>query len=164
MEEKIYIHWGSEEFIPKKFKKISNTFIAKPKGGLWASPENAEYGWKEFCKDSGFNLNRLQNSFKFKLNGGAKVLDLSSYRDFLKIPLDETKTKASSLEEIPWMPTRTGYPLDWKALVGKYDAIEINYSDFEYDTENEENSINEYPVFWDCDSICIINPEIIEML
>ena len=37
-----YIHYGCTSFDKLKFQEI--------KGGLWASPIDAEYGWKDWCE------------------------------------------------------------------------------------------------------------------
>ena len=46
-----YIHYGCTSFDRSKFQEIKNEpCFCKPKGGLWASPANAEYGWKDWCE------------------------------------------------------------------------------------------------------------------
>lgn len=44
---KKYIHYGAKSFIPGFVRQIVNKpLFTKPKGGLWASPVDAKYGWK----------------------------------------------------------------------------------------------------------------------
>ena len=53
---KVYVHSGSKTFYKYIFHKISNReHWVKPMGGLWGSPLNSAYGWKQWCEDNNFN-------------------------------------------------------------------------------------------------------------
>lgn len=44
-----YIHYGHKHFEVNEFEPIRNReLFPKPFGGFWASPVNAEYGWKDW--------------------------------------------------------------------------------------------------------------------
>ena len=59
-----YIHYGSKKL--HKIKPIKNQpYFPKPEGGLWASPVDAPFGWKEWCEREHFRKNSEENSFKF---------------------------------------------------------------------------------------------------
>lgn len=73
-----YIHYGSDHFDPKRFNtdfddsKYENCGLNWPKpfyarAGLWASPENCHYSWRNFCEDEQFNLYDLKSSFVFTI-------------------------------------------------------------------------------------------------
>jgi len=47
------IHYGSTSFDPKKFNPVLNSYI-KPTGGLWTSPIDSEFGWKDWCTAEDF--------------------------------------------------------------------------------------------------------------
>ena len=73
LETLTVIFYGSTKFSPRKFKTIKNSWV-KPDGGLWTSPINSEYGWKEWCDAEQFRKNLEENSFKLKFQDDAKIL------------------------------------------------------------------------------------------
>ena len=67
-----YVHYGSDRFIPEYFLPIRNGgWHPKPAegSGLWASREGDELGWKAWCKENRFQMERLSLSFRFQLPG-----------------------------------------------------------------------------------------------
>jgi len=137
-----YIHYGSKKFTPKLFHPITN-YSVKPDGGLWASPVNAKYGWKEFCTREGFRVEKLRTSFKFTLAENANILRLTS---------------AAQLNELPKAPNNIDKEyaavfLDFEKLMADgVDAIQVNITG-----DGLYNKLNG----WDCDSILILNKNII---
>lgn len=115
----------------------------KPMGGLWASRIDAAYGWKEWCNSSDFRDCTEENSFTFSLSNNARVLYINSVND---------------LEDLPELHNEFGICswklLDFEELAKTYDAIEVNIS------SDPELYFALYG--WDCDSILIMNPNIIE--
>lgn len=136
-----YIHYGHKHFEVNEFEPISNReLFPKPFGGFWASPVNAEYGWKDWNESEHFRECKLENSFKFRLNEKAKVLRIKSVND---------------LEELPKAQDGFGYMviLDFEKLTEQYDAIEVTIG---YDRDLY------YALYgWDCDSILIMNPDVV---
>ena len=69
---KIYIHYGSDEFDMNKFQepKYDSEFGFKPDiGGLWASEDTDDesyHSWREWCEWEQFNMQDLNSSFRFK--------------------------------------------------------------------------------------------------
>ena len=60
-----YIHYGSNKFDKNKFIPIRNEmFMTKPKGGMWASRVDSDYGWFDWCNNNDFELDFLKKSFK----------------------------------------------------------------------------------------------------
>lgn len=142
--KKSYIHYGSNKFDKMQISPIHNQqFFSKPYGGFWASPEICEWSWKHWCESEGFHLERLEQSFKFILNENSRILEIHNAEDLLDLP-----------------HTREGYAsswvkfLDFEALAKKYDAIELFLS--------EDRRLYDRLYGWDCDSILIMNPEIVE--
>ena len=89
------IHYGHSKFDEQKFKPIENSLWIKPKGGLWSSPVNSSYGWKQWCLEEEFNVVHLVSSFKFKLTDNARILKVDFYKDLLALPrqvVPKTKT------------------------------------------------------------------------
>lgn len=148
---KKYIHYGHTEFRRDLFSPIRNRVaFSKPFGGLWASSVDAEYGWKDWCKDNDFNTDRLGCSFEFALSDDANILHIYN------------------TEQLQFLPNcKLPFPCSWccpdfeQLLAKGYDAIELHLS--------EENSKNKglfeglyWDLYgWDCDSILIMNPEVV---
>ena len=52
----VYISYLSNNFDKSKIgtaDKLNNIVTNKPLTGFWASPADAEYGWKQFCENTG---------------------------------------------------------------------------------------------------------------
>ena len=135
-----YIHYGHKHFDINLFCPISNREIfTKPFGGLWASRIDAEYGWKDWNNREHFKKCEKENSFTFCLSDNAKILTINSMDDLEDLP---------HLENDFFLGT-----LDFEKLLNFYDAIEVNIS-------------SDYRLYhglygWDCDSILVMNPEVI---
>lgn len=141
---KRYIHYGSKSFMRHAFSPIRNCpCFTKPYGGLWASPVDAEYGWKEWCDHEMFRECRMDNSFTFALSPGARVLRINSVNGLDSLPQVEDEFKPSH-----W------YVLDFEKLLAEgYDAVEVSI------TADPRLYMALYG--WDCDSILVMNPEVI---
>ena len=136
-----YIHYGHKHFDINLFCPISNREIfTKPFGGLWASRADAKYGWKEWNDDEQFRECNEENSFIFQLSDTARILTINSSDDLKKL----TKTYRGFF--VPCC-------LDFEQLSQKYDAIEVNIS--------SDRRLYWDLYGWDCDSILVMNPEVI---
>lgn len=149
-EEKIYIHYGHKKYEPSMFSEIKNRQFIKPFGGLWASDINAEYGWKNWCKDNDFRECNEDNSFKFKLKEGSKVLVLKTKEDLKGLPQDEDSP--IWLEKNLLNDWGSVY-LDFEKLKEQYDAIEVYIDELYWKFYG-----------WDCDSLLVLNKECIEVV
>ena len=140
-----YIHYGHRKFDKSVFNKIKNVDCStKPKGGLWASDVNAERGWKEWCDAEEFRDCNKENSFSFVLADNAKVLYIDSVDDLKVLPKVDDKFG---------MNFSSWYLLDFEKLAETYDAVEVSISN-DFDLY--------YQLYgWDCDSIVIMNPNVI---
>ena len=142
---KNYIHYGHTKFDKSVFTKIKNVDCStKPKGGLWASDVEAEHRWKDWCEAEEFRDCKEENSFSFVLSDNAKVLYIESVNDLESLPKGKDKF---GLNFSSW------YLLDFEKLAETYDAVEVSISsDFDL----------YYKLYgWDCDSIVIMNPDIV---
>jgi hypothetical protein len=133
------IHYGHDKFDINKFIPIENCNWIKPKGGLWASQVDSKYGWKDWCEEE--NYGNLSCNFIFTFKG--KVLIIDSLKDM------EDKIPFINLKEYIHICN-----IDFERLSKEYDAILL--------TENGEKetrfSIPKSLYGWDCESICIFNP------
>ena len=76
---KTYIHYGFSNLDKARIKPIQNQpYFCKPIGGLWASPVDAKYGWKQWCTDEDFMDCREECSCRFTLRPDANVLTLTT--------------------------------------------------------------------------------------
>lgn len=153
MCHKEYIHYGHPKFDHNAFDPIRNgNFETKPYGGLWASDVNADYGWKQYCVEMGLIFTNFNDSFKFTLRENARLLTVKSDDDL-------TKIKTTSTHEQPIINTGLGLceipriVIDFEKLASEYDAIEC------YISKNRDLYYTLYG--WDCDSILIMNKDIV---
>ena len=147
----VYVHYGSKHFDPLRFMPIKNKELGtKPEGGLWASPLGCKYGWKEWNDNSKFSDCNDDNSFQFTLKDNTKILQINSIDDLVTLP------KASSIIPAPSFWTI----LDYEKLVENgVDAIQVNMSnDISADITN---GLYFQLYGWDCDSMLIMNKEVI---
>jgi hypothetical protein len=136
------ITYGCGQYDPARFSKVRNREHNKPYGGLWSSPVDAEYGWKQWCEDNEFG--DLSNHFTFQFTGNI----------FLINSLDDAKKMFWRRAE-----SRKTYP-DFARMSRHYDAIHISNNgvqetmfDLDYDLYG-----------WDCESVLILNPSSIKLL
>lgn len=153
---KIYIHYGSNEFKPKLFKPVKNEMMfTKPKGGLWASPINAKESWKEWCERNDFHLQLLEKSFVFGLKPETKVLFIDDVKQLDDLP--KVKNPAIFENFNIWVC------LDFEELSKEYDAIEITLSEEKSHNGEFWGGLYDKLYGWDCDSICIMNPDCLDL-
>lgn len=146
----VYIHYGDDQF--RTMNPIANrSYFTKPRGGLWASrendPEQEERGltWRRWCEKEEFRLDQFDRYFLFKLKEGAKVLELDSVEQLENLPKLAPYNKNDE-----WSECR----LDFEKLAKEYDAIEVSKIWRLY-----------WALYgWDCDSILIMNPDIVDIL
>lgn len=156
---KEYIHYGDKSFNPNKFEAIRNEYLwVKPMGGLWASPVDAEWGWKDWCEINKFRECNEENSFKFTLTKGANVYHIYGVNDLENLPRQELPPELYT--------SSRKYILDFECMVNSgYDAIELHLSEDRYDEVPGQYQVMNglyYALYgWDCDSILIMNPDII---
>lgn len=148
MEDKIYVHYGTRWWNPQIFRQIVNQpHFTKPAGGLWASPIDAKYGWKDWNEVEHVKECREENSFRFKLRDDANVLYIRSADD-LKQHLPKKYEHRSVGQD--FLPVY----LDFEELLHRgIDAVYVEVS--------ADHRLYWALYGWDCDSILIMNPDII---
>jgi len=151
------IHYGSSHYDPQKFKAIkNNSLFVKPEGGLWGSFKNAPYGWKEWCEDQDFHTEKLKNHFMFTLAPHAHILEINNKEDLTELPkMEPLVVNGKELPTLtPWVL------LDFeKLLADGVDAIQVNMSN---DTATSfTDGLYQALYGWDCDSVLVMNKDII---
>ena len=139
-----YIHYGDDNFDINKFIPISNRSEAtKPFGGFWGSRKNADFSWKEWCTEIDLKPKDLTKKIQFSLSNGAKILVINNIKLLDKLPQNEENHIVNKLF----------VTLDFEKLSKQYDAIEVLIS--------EDERLYELLYGWDCDSILVMNPNVI---
>lgn len=150
-----YVHFGHSYFDRGRFehpKDVKGSIMMnKPYGGLWASPCKKNcYTWLDWCKSEDFCLDKYtsESRFTFRLTDDARVFHIRTPEDAYYLadnyPLGHKMHHMVILE------------IDYAKVVDDYDAVQIHIYD-------EEGSYKLYSVMygWDCDSIVVLNPEVI---
>ncbi|HBB61845.1 MAG TPA: hypothetical protein DCZ61_08670 [Lachnospiraceae bacterium] len=170
-----YIHYGSDYYNPSLTSPARNRAgNTKPADGtgLWAEREGdvyedrkVIYGWKKWCEDTKYRVEKLKRNFRFRLSDDANLLVLQKPEDLLPLPKTaawELKD-ASALRNLPAgeFPTmeqlhefygRNPCCLDFeKLLADGVDAIELRNSYL----------FGRYLIYWDCDCLLVLNPAVI---
>lgn len=141
----IYVHYGADKYDPELHKK--NAAKEWPAGlfkpsGLWASRFLANFGWRDWCESEDYHTDRFDKSFGFRLKEGTRILEVHKDNDI--IPYTIHKGIIPTLDS-----------LNKSKLMAEFDGIELFYS------ENSANLRYNHFYTWDCDSICIWNPDVI---
>ena len=143
--EVVYIHYGDDEFRTPKPVQNKECPFTKPYGGFWASRKDDPEGWKAWCENEEFLLDTFNRHFLFKLKDGARVLELNHKDQLDSLPKMYLWTKYNDWSECA---------LDFEKLAQDYDAIEVTDIGQLY-----------WPLYgWDCNSILIMNPDIVEVI
>ena len=145
---RVYIHYGSKKFDTERFTPIQNCYPRnKPIGGLWASDVNAPFGWKKWCEGEQYRTKHYteSNCFRFQLSGNAKILVLTCEEEVGALPQLGDKDIV-------------GYKPDFEKIMAMgYDVIDYRLSD-------DISGIGKlyWCLYgWDCDSILVLNPNVI---
>lgn len=144
-----YIHYSKtdcDHFDKSKMYPIRNTENwIKPYGGLWASPINAEWGWKDWCEAENFRDCDERYSFTFKMRDPSKVYFVDSKEAY------DNLVKLYGIKNTNSFGYTPQY-IDYKRMIEDgWDALELSLTDY----------WQLYDLFygWDCDSILIFNAE-----
>ena len=148
LNKPVYIHYGSNVFhTPKPIMNCMPCPFTKPSGGLWASRKDGEETWKDWCEAEKFRLDSFDKYFEFTLKDDARVLTLSERENLDDLPMlfgEESPVRD---------PYRTVY-LDFEKLMETYDAVEVTDIGLLY-----------FALYgWDCNSILVMNPDIVEVI
>lgn len=151
MMKQQYIHYGHEMFDNNLFIDISNMeCFPKPKGGLWGTPLNARFGWKEWCEQEKFEQFNENIRFLFTLKEEANVVHIRTAKDVLNLP----QQKNPLAQNMPYVL------LDFEEIKNKgVDALELHLSEQEY--SNTDRELKHLLWLWDCDCILVLNKDVI---
>ena len=128
------IHYGSSQFKPELMMPIKNSEHIKPNGGLWTSPVDSIYGWKDWCDNE--NFGDTSKSFTVIFTG--RLLTINSI---------------DVMNNLPWINDDTSPWISFENLSNKYDAVHLT-------VKGEKETRFSYPKSlygWDCETVLIMN-------
>lgn len=145
-----YIHYGHKKYDPNSFiEPVNLEMFNKPRGGLWGSPVDTEYGWKQWCKSENYCECNGDNAFIFELYNVANIYNINCRADIEKLPLQRSMLTS-------WLVP------DFEAIKKSgIDAIQYNLSN---DTTGNWHDGLYFALYgWDCDCILILNKDVIRV-
>ena len=136
------IVYGKNSFQKENFRPVVNSSWCKPKGGLWASPVDSEWGWKEWCLSEEFETTKLNNHFL--LNYSGNTLKINCLEDTQQmIWLEQSDYFYKAVPDFEQM-RQEGIDAIWLTPQG----------------ENETRFNRDYSLYgWDCESVLVMNPD-----
>lgn len=149
----IVVNYGKTSYQKKKVRRVKNyPLINKFKGGLWTSPIDSKYGWRDFILQG--NIHRpLNYPTVFRLKGNSKIYIIDSIKDVEFLP---TTSKVDNNE---FRTLSVGIDFEKLIRLG-YDGVYLTdngQSKTRYTTSN--SGIRMYG--WDVETVAIFNPEIL---
>jgi len=134
------IHWGASKYDPELFKPISDApFDTKPIGGLWASPVNSDFGWKEWTEIESYG--ETNEYFNLEFNGDLLVIDT-----------------LTDLGELPWIECDRIHFISFQAMCAggfSYDAIHLTEAGERATRWTRPRTL----YGWDCECVLVLNPD-----
>lgn len=122
-----------------------NQFINKPDGGLWASPTNSRWGWRDWCLSENYPIN-LDVWTRFRLVPKARILEIHCL-DHLRKVFGRYGRRHPLLREVV---------LDWNLLRAHYDGVflsEQGNNECHLPLELGAPDLNG----WDCESLLVLD-------
>ena len=146
MKQEIEVeHFGTSSL--KQIEPISLTSVygfPKPRrGGLWTSPVNSCHSWKRWCENEEFHLERLNKSFRLKINT-SNLLIINSLDDLIEKMVNP---------KLMWVDESESVHINWEQLVNLYDGIWLTDNG-----ECETRFSHPYNLYgWDCETVFLFN-------
>ena len=142
------VHWSShKKAVLDKGGSCSSKYDQdiwiKP-NGLWLSNENNENNWSKFIKCEEYDLDEYEYGAEFKIKENAKIYIITNDYSYHKFH-EKYKGKEKSMANC----------IDWVEVAKDYDGIYIEPHKIKQFTGN-------WIKYWDVDSACIWNLDIIE--
>ena len=137
------IHYGSSQFDRSAFAGVVDAHCIKPAGGLWASPVDAEFGWKQWCESEDFNLLNLDRSFTFSISGNIFTID-----------------NVEDMNQLPWIEAGPLRCISFECLMAAgIDAVHLTWAGQVATRLSHPRNL----YGWDCESVLVMNPDIISL-
>ena len=149
-----FVHYGSTEFDMDVFERAyTRSFDVKPESGFWASPIDTSNSWDAWCKREHFHLNHPNIRCEFTVSQTAKVLQVFTMDDIaFMLKNYPAQCESGILPYGNYMEQGLPY------LMIDYEAMSKDFDGIYYDHTSLGNILGP----WDCDSVCIFNPEVMQ--
>lgn len=157
------IHFSASPKViePRTVKQIGptpnghNYMGAKPQG-LWVSDEDDEYGWKWWCQNEEFKLDKLVYEHLVTLRPGAKILYIRSAKALDRFTTQYKDERAGTATKVlakgrSYKDRQTVMDIDWALVAGLYQGIIIT----PYIWSRRLEPYTSWYYGWDCASGCI---------
>ena len=155
---------GRDKFDPAKFDEVRNTksyghILMKPKGGIWTSPLDSTYGWKDWCKAEGFMKERLDKYIILQFTGTLYVID--GLADLLEMPINNHRVHTMNMGTVaasqPYNIPEA--ELDFVSMKKQgIDAIHLTIKG-----EHRTRFSSPWSLYgWDCETVYVMNQESIK--
>lgn len=152
-----YRNYNNGKFDIQKWENPVNGNWIKPRsGGLWASPVESSWSWKDWCEAENFYDKPFSEVeyFDFSLSEHANVYEINSVYDLKRFKYG----RVEGLDLEHGIKTFPRYIIDFEKASEEYDAIFLTTIG-----ESTTRYSDPYSLYgWDCESILILNKEIIE--
>ena len=154
---------GIDKIDPDKFRTSKNIPTRnKPKGGLWTSPEDSEWGWKDFVINEKFQESKyLGKVTLITLKSDTKIYKIQNKDDYLKCPLRDRKGDISF--ELDTIYSKLRY-IDFEKLSEEYDALWVTREVL--DVLGTFGTLDDFelgPLYgWDVETVLLFNLNCIE--
>jgi len=142
-----------------KFEAPKNRpFFCKPEGGLWSSPVDSKWGWRQWVEsempqwmEKKYGL----SAFKFRFNQRARIYTIDSPADLLRIPHKIKGTLMTAcFGDLIDFEKMASFGFDGILLTERGEST-TRFSDYEY-------GMSLYG--WDCESLLVLRPDNIEVV
>lgn len=92
LEKTIFVHYGNELFRPEKVEEVAffqNHYNKPKRGGIWLSPKNSKYGWREWAKETKYPRFHDRYRWEIALEDDAKIIACTNFMDLKSIPTSD---------------------------------------------------------------------------
>ena len=178
--DKTYLtYWNPNKKEPfdmsRIFTDLKYELNGKPTAAFWGSPEDAEYGWKEWCHDNDFYIGKggydFNNPIKWKLEKDSKILQIGRKNEIELVPNNPLIKYVNIVKDYTDRTVYKNLTVDEKLkTIYNGGSIEIDYERMKEDgivaVELLDACIGHLFINrlelcfngWDCESICVLDP------
>jgi hypothetical protein len=180
----VFVSYGTDSFSEENFKTPTfDDVINKPRGGFWGSPIDSKYGWGQWSDDNDFNIMSLDKHVLFKVKKSSIIYIIDTKEDLDNISKQVSMYDDQKDDMIKTMLAKYNNDMRYyKAIVKAVEDYISKYStnviDFDrliknydgiYVTDNAVRKLRHVAdgtglYTWDVESICIFNPNAIEII
>lgn len=130
------IHYGTNHYDPQRVQPIRNVRWVKPHGGLWTSPVDSTWGWRDWCRSEMPGWVEKPHCL-LHFSGSVHVIN-----------------SLSDLMRLPWLEDTFGGHPDFELLAQQCDALHLTVAG----QECTRFSTPRHLYGWDCETVLVFNP------